>query len=143
MSGRDITAGRKFRTDKWRVEETDIIEFAAKYDPQPIHMDAAFAAGNSLFGQIVASGFMTLSVAWGLWVKSGIPGTDQRAGISMDKVRWLKPVLAGDELCADVEVLSVRKSSKLDCNVTTLHFSLKNQREEPVLEFTSTGLTAV
>jgi acyl dehydratase len=143
LSGRDITAGRKFRTDKWRIEETDIIEFAAKYDPQPIHMDSEFAAKNSLFGQIVASGFMTISVAWGLWIKSGIPGTDQRAGISLDKVRWFNPVVTGDELYADIEVLSVRKSSKLDMNVTTLYFLIKNQREEPVLEFTSTGLTAI
>ena len=140
--GRGITEGEKFQTDKWKIEEAEIREFAAKYDPQPIHLDNEFAA-NGLFGRIIASGFMTISIAWSLWVKSGIPGSDQRAGISMDKVRWLRPVFVDDELYAIIEVLRLRKTSKPNLSIAILFFSVKNQKEELVLEFEATGLMEV
>ncbi len=45
----DLSVGQKFTTGTRRVDAAEIVEFAAKYDPQPFHLDPE-AAKASLFG---------------------------------------------------------------------------------------------
>src|SRR5215467_14354543 len=44
----DLYVGRRFATGTYRVEETDILRFAAEFDPQPFHLDQS-AAESSVF----------------------------------------------------------------------------------------------
>ncbi len=141
MRFRDYLLGHKYKTGAWEASEAEIRSFAEKYDCQPLHLDQEFAK-NGPFGGITASGWQTLAVAFGLWIKS-IDPTHNRGGISLDEARWLKPVYVGDVLRAEVEITSLRKTSKGDKGVVVYHFTVLNQREEVVLDFKTTGFVAV
>ncbi len=45
------------------MTEADIIEFARRYDPQPIHVDPVAATAGP-FGGLIASGWHTVVVGW-------------------------------------------------------------------------------
>lgn len=45
----DFTPGREFRTEGVTVTESQILDFALAFDPQPFHLDAEAAKGT-IFG---------------------------------------------------------------------------------------------
>ena len=49
------------------VTRENIREFASRYDPQPIHLDED-QARESIFGELIASGWHALSLTMGLLV---------------------------------------------------------------------------
>ena len=55
--------------DPITLSERDIIDFAERFDPQPIHVDRE-KAGNSVFGGIIASGWHTSSLMMRLFLWS-------------------------------------------------------------------------
>ncbi|SNS17101.1 MaoC/PaaZ C-terminal domain-containing protein [Actinomadura mexicana] len=57
----DYTAGTTYEYGHVTVEEAEIIEFARRFDPQPIHVDPDFAASGPFKG-IIASGWHTGSI---------------------------------------------------------------------------------
>lgn len=78
--------------------------FAAKYDPQPFHLDED-AAARSVFGGLCASGWHTASA----WMRCNVLHMAQSAATpdgaalpvfgpspGFSKLRWLKPVMAGE-----------------------------------------------
>ena len=73
----DFHVGRQFATEPVRLSETDIVAFAEKYDPQPMHVDKV-AAEKSIYGGLIASGFQTIAVGAGQWLRTGMQeGTGQ------------------------------------------------------------------
>lgn len=85
----------------------EIKRFAAKFDPQPFHLDEE-AAKTSVFGRLCASGWHTIST-WMKYNAAAMPGiVDQSkafgepiefgpaAGIR--DLKWLKPVYVGDTI---------------------------------------------
>ena len=51
----DYPPGAQFTSREILVEEAEILEFAGRYDPQPMHIDPA-AAALGRFGGLIASG---------------------------------------------------------------------------------------
>ena len=56
----DFAVGQTFGSDRLRIEEERIRSFAAEFDPQPFHLDAA-AARHTIFHGLAASGWHTAS----------------------------------------------------------------------------------
>jgi acyl dehydratase len=114
LSGRyleDFSVGEVIESiEEYEMTPEGIASFATDYDPQPIHLDAAAAAG-SMFGGIIASGWHSLSATMRLMVRSNIFDGAPVVGVGVDNLRYLKPVLAGDRLRARAEVLETRPSS--------------------------------
>ncbi|MGQ3031102.1 MAG: MaoC/PaaZ C-terminal domain-containing protein, partial [Ferrovibrionaceae bacterium] len=54
----DFQPGQRFVTPAMTVTESQILDFALQFDPQPLHMDKV-TAENSHFGGLIASGFHT------------------------------------------------------------------------------------
>jgi 3-hydroxybutyryl-CoA dehydratase len=110
------------------ITETDIVLFAAfTGDWFPLHTDAEFAK-KSPFGERIAHGFLSLSVASGLlplWEMDII------AFYGMDKVRFINPVKIGDTIHVELEVVE-KKEKDQKSGVITFKQSIKNQREESV-----------
>ncbi len=102
-----------------------LLEFAAEFDPQPMHTDEAAAAAGP-FGELVASGWQTLAATMRLMVGSALFESGQVVGVGVDQIRWLKPVRPGDVLRARAEILSMRPSGSrpnqgfLVARITTL-----------------------
>ena len=105
----DFTVGRQFATEPVTLSEAEIVAFAEKYDPQPIHVDKAAAAG-SVYGGLIASGFQTIAVAAGQWLRTGRQDGTGMGGPGLRDIRWQAPVRPGDVLHTTVEVADARAS---------------------------------
>ena len=104
----DFAVGQVFKpTGRVRIEKEDIIAFAQKFDPQPFHLDEE-AARHSMFGRLVASGWHTAAVTMSLIARSEDRAAGGTIGLGFESLRWPIPVLPGDELRIESEVLEVR-----------------------------------
>jgi acyl dehydratase len=128
----DFPVGRVIATRGVTLTDEAVISFAQAYDPQPIHCDR-MAAADGPFGELIASGFQTLSVAWRLFVDTGALRDASLGGPAMDEVRWLAPVKAGATLSARVGVAAAIPSrSKPDRGAITWTFEIFADRDHLV-----------
>ena len=67
-------------------------------------------------------------------------GENTLAGLGMDTFRFKRPVRPGDTLCCEIGVLESRETSKAAQYILKLQVRVLNQRDELVLEYTSTVL---
>ena len=112
MTGRyleDFAVGQTFGSGRIRVDANEIKAFAAKFDPQPFHLDEA-AARDTVFGGLAASGWHTAALTMRLLVESELKPAGGIVGAGGDELRWPRPVRPGDELHIESEVLEVRPS---------------------------------
>ena len=103
------------------------------HNPQPLHIDADFAA-KSEFGRILVNGTFTFSLMVGLSVGDTTMGT-LIANLGYEKVVMPRPVFIGDTLRAVTEVVEVRASkSRPEAGIVTFRHELINQRGEVVCQ---------
>lgn len=109
------------------VTETDnLLVCALTHNPQPLHLDAQYAAGTE-FGRIVVNGTFTFALLIGLSVGDTTMGT-LVANLGYDKLRMPAPVFIGDTLRAETEVLALRDSgSRPDAGIVTFEHRMLNQ----------------
>jgi acyl dehydratase len=114
------------------VTEADNTLFSVMtMNPQPLHLDADFAA-SSEFGQRIVNSLFTLGLMIGLSVGDTTVGTTI-ANLGMTDVRFPKPVFHGDTLRAVTRVLSARQSkSRPDAGLVEFEHTALNQRDETV-----------
>jgi acyl dehydratase len=91
------------------VTEAEIVEFARRFDPQPIHIDPE-AAARGAFGGLIASGWHTAGLMMRLFVDHFLPAHASLASPGIDELRWTHPVRPGDVLRLKVTVLEARRS---------------------------------
>jgi acyl dehydratase len=131
----DLQPGHRFVTGGITLTESEIINFAWRYDPQPFHVDVN-AAAESPYGGLIASGFQSLLLCFRLFMQSGMLAQSSLGSPGIDELRWLSPVCPGDTLHSAVEVLEIRpSSSKPDRGIARLKYQAINQRGDPVLGF--------
>lgn len=111
--------GQVFESERRSLEEPAILDFAHRYDWQAFHTDAE-AAAASPYGGLIASGYQTLLLAFGLTLEMGLWMDSGMGSPGMDRLRWIQPVRPGDSLAVRVEVLALRPSrSKPNRGVVT------------------------
>ena len=138
----DFKPGDRFESRGRTVSEAEIIDFALRYDPQPIHIDAE-AAKRSPYGGIIASGFHTMGMAFRLAWDTGVLSACSLGSPGIDEVRWLKPVRPGDTLRTVVEIVDARPSaSKPDRGVCRFRYDVYNQNDEQVMTMTAVQIVA-
>jgi acyl dehydratase len=102
----DLEAGRVTELGAFTFTTESIKEFAAKYDPQPFHLDEE-AAKSSIFRALCASGWQTASIYTGLNIRARLAREAEakargeeiaRWGPSpgFKDLKWPRPVFAGD-----------------------------------------------
>jgi acyl dehydratase len=139
----DFAVGQTFDTRPVSLGESQVIDFALAYDPQPMHTDLA-AAARGPFGGLIASGFHTLMLSFRTFIDLGLLVKSNIVGVGVDEVRWPAPVRPGDTLKTRVEVLDVRPSrSKPDRGAVQLGFTVTNQHGETVMTYKATPLLRV
>jgi acyl dehydratase len=130
----DFAAGQTFRSGAVTVDLEEVKAFAARYDPQPFHLDERAAAG-SLFGALVASGWQTAALTMRLLVDGELRVAGGLIGRGVEGLKWPRPVRPGDTLRVESEVLEVRpSSSKPDRGLVRVKSTTFNQHGEPVME---------
>src|SRR5688500_12271795 len=92
------------------ITEADNVHFSAlTMNPQPLHIDAEFAAASE-FGKPLVNSLFTLGVLVGVTVYDLTLGTTV-ANLGFEKVEFPNPVFHGDTLHAETEVVASRESS--------------------------------
>ncbi len=138
----DLKAGDKFNTAVYEMTEAEIIAFGKKFDPQPFHTDPA-AAGPTLFGRLVASGWHTAAVSMRLMVLGEMDLDGGVIGQGMESLRWPRPVLPGDRLRVVTEILELREApARPERGLIKLRCRTYNQDGKVVQEMTATLLAA-
>jgi len=108
----DLAVGETETLGSDRVSKAEILEFASQYDPQPFHLDEE-AAEDSIFGELVASGWHTGAICMRLVVENQEP-IATLAGVGIDDLRWHAPVTPGDVIHVHAEVVDKRTSDRHD-----------------------------
>ena len=131
----DFPVGTTMRTGSVTVTPAEIKTFAGQYDPQIFHLDEAGAA-QTLFGELVASGWHTAGLVMGLMVRADILNGTPLVGAGVDNLRWPRPTRPGDILTAVVEVIDRRESrSRADRGILRVAVTATNQHDAVVQTF--------
>ena len=135
----DLEPGEYAESAPVTVSQDEIVDFASRYDPQYFHMNPEAAKSHPQFGQVVASGIHILAI----WRQRDHEITgDIRwiCGISWDKLRWNKPMRAGDSVRARAKLLEKRDSaSRPERGVVVYRYALVNQDDDELFYCTSTN----
>ena len=128
----DYPIGAVFEFGKTTITEAEILEFARKFDPQDMHVDAASAAARE-FGGLIASGWHTAGLMMRLFAEHYLPkGGLPSPGI--DELRWPRPVRPGDTLRVRVTVLeAIPSRSKPDRGMVRALIEVLNQESQVVM----------
>lgn len=133
----DIPLNQPMTTNEYVVTEEEVIGFAKKWDPLPMHTDLE-AARASPHGGLIAPALYILAVNNLL---SHQYGTVAIIGGAEWKARFLRPVRPGDRIAATSEFVHKRPSrTKPDRGIARWATTLRNQSGQIVLEFGSTML---
>jgi len=138
----DLKPGQKFGTAEHTMTAEEIIGFGRQFDPQAFHVDPV-AARDTLFGQLVASGWHTAAVSMRLMVQGEMKLDGGVIGQAMESMRWPRPVLPGDRLHVVSEVIDLRPApARADRGLLVLRCRTYNQHGKVVQDMTATLLIA-
>jgi acyl dehydratase len=129
----DYVSGATFEYGQISVSADEIIEFAKRFDPQPIHIDREKAERGPFKG-LIASGWHTAGLMMRLLADHFISQVASMASPGVDEIRWLIPVRPGDTLSIRVTVLETKRSrSKPDRGTVRSLVEVMNQNGEVVM----------
>jgi acyl dehydratase len=146
----DIRVGEISELGRHTFTAEDIKAFAARFDPQPFHLDEAEAA-RSHFGALCASGWHTACVWMRLLIHCRRHEDDARRARNepvaqlgpspgFRDLQWLRPVYAGDTVSYATEVVEMRPlSSRPAWGMIFVRNTGVNQHGEPVISFISSA----
>jgi acyl dehydratase len=100
----DVTVGEVREFGAYEVTAEEIREFAASYDPQPIHLDED-APETREVGGLIASGWHTAAMTMRMLVEHLLSEQASGVGTGADDLRWRRPVRPDDVLSVRTEVL--------------------------------------
>ena len=133
----DFYVGQKIVSEPFRLDEAEIIAFAERYAPLPYHTDPE-AAAQSMFGGLVAAGYQTAAITFGLFIRTGTFRACGMGSPGIDKLRWLRPVRAGDTLTVTAEIVEVspaREEGGRDA--IRIAYETRNQDDKVVMTVSS------
>lgn len=123
----DLQVGEKTQTGSLTMTEADILDFARRFDPQPMHTDPHVPGG------LIASGWHTAAVVMRLVADARPLGSLPLLGLGVDGIQWPLPVRPGDTIRVETEVLDIRPSkSQPTYGVVKMRSTARNQKGEVV-----------
>jgi acyl dehydratase len=136
-----LSPGQRFRTLNRTITETDLVLFTGVTGMlEVIFTDRTFGADKGAIQGRFVPAALTYSLIEGLLCQSMIQGT----GLAMLelKKRVLAPVRVGDTIHGEIEVTSVRPTSKDNRGIVVSRINVKNQDDEVVLTYEATRMLA-
>lgn len=132
----DCEIGQCVRTPGRTITEADVVMFAALTgDWNSIHVDKEFAR-TSPFGQRIAHGMLGMVAGTALLGRLGwftLWPESMMAVTALNKVRFAAPVLIGDTICLEAEIVEKRLMPGASRGLITTRMQIQNQRNEPVI----------
>ena len=107
------------------VTAEEIVAFATRYDPQPMHIGP---------GERIASGWHTAAMVMRLFVEHYLSKVATLPSPGIDELRWHRPVRPGDRLRVRVTVTEARQSrTKPDRGIIRSLVEVFNQHGDVVM----------
>lgn len=128
----DLEVGQTIECGSIDVTKEEMLEFAERYDPQPIHLDQE-AAEASMFGDLIASGWLTCALTARLLFGNGLADVATVGALGIRDLKWLNPVYAGDSLSATAEISEKTASGMPTFDHVDIRGTTTNQHEQAVL----------
>lgn len=148
----DVVVGTVERIGSYTFTADEIKRFAAKFDPQPFHMDEE-AAEKSHFRGLCASGWHTAAVWMKLMVayrkaemeaNSDAQGAPVGPSPGFTDLKWMKPVYAGDTITFVSTIVAKRPlASRPQWGLVTQQNLGTNHRGEAAFSFEANALVAM
>lgn len=136
----DFHPGQEIDLGERSVSEEEIIAYAREFDPQPFHVDVE-AAGASIYGGVIASGWHTCSLMMRMVVDGLMVSSSSMGSPGLDGVRWLRPLRAGDTIKVRYLTTQVKASnSKPDRGVVWSRWTATNQHGEEICTIDGMGM---
>jgi acyl dehydratase len=133
----DINEGLVLEFGPKLVDRDEVIRFATDFDPQPFHLSEE-AGKASLFGGLAASGWHTAGMVMRLMCDGFLLKSSSLGSPGLDSLKWLRPVMVGDEIRARMTVLGRRPmKSKPNVGLVQTRWEAVNQRDEVVMTIES------
>jgi len=125
---------------RYSFSEEEIVEFAARWDPQPFHVDKS-AAAESMFGGLVACSSHIITASISIAAADRDTGAAAVSALGFREIKLFSPVRPGDTVRSVEEVLESRLSkSHAGCGIVVFLNSIFNQRDELVIRFEGAAL---
>ena len=130
----DYKIGATYKTLGRTVSETDIVTFVNLGGfTEPLFMDMEYVKKESVFGRRAAPGAMTFALSEGLCMQTGLIHGTGMAWLG-GEVKVTAPVLEGDTIYVEIEIVDKRETKKPDRGIVTYKHRVLNQRGETVME---------
>ena len=112
-------------------------DFATDFDPQPFHLSEE-AGKASLFGGLAASGWHTAGMVMRMMCDGFLLDSSSLGSPGLEGLKWIKPVMVGDQLRARMIVLGSRPmKSKPHVGLVNTRWEAVNQHDEVVMTIES------
>ncbi len=137
----DLAVGQQFRTINRTITEADLVNFInATGMVEMIFTDKTFAEQGAIKGARPVPGALCYCFAEGLLVQA----TMQHTGLAMleSNLKVLGPTNVGDTIHVEVEVLSVRGTSKGNRGIVKTRNDIVNQNGETVATYEAIRMMA-
>ena len=132
----DFQVGEVIEAGPVTVTADAIKAFAARFDPQPMHLDEG-ATQNAVVDGLLASGLHVVCMLMRLLADGMLRDSTSMGSPGVDEVRYLAPVRPGDRLTLRLEIVDKRASkSRPEMGILNLRSHLVNQDGKPVLRLT-------
>ena len=128
----DFQTGQTYRLGSHTLRAQEMIAFAREFDPQPQHIDPE-AAKHSILGGLAASGWYLSALAMRMMVDGLFGRTASLGSPGVEEVQWRRPVLAGDDVQLEGEVLETRSSSRPDRGFVKFRFVMWRKGERVMM----------
>lgn len=130
----EFAIGQTYTSVGRTITEYDVLTFAGlSGDYNQIHTDAEFAK-TTPYGQRIAHGLLGLAIASGLAMRTGILEGTVLAFREIQEWKFTKPVMIGDTLHVELEVVDLKPFPRLGGGMVTILVDVLNQRSEAVMK---------
>lgn len=135
----DLEVGETHDCGSTDVTKAEMLEFAERYDPQPIHTDET-GAQESIYGDLIASGWLTCALTARCLVTGYMNKNATLGGRGIDELRWHQPVYAGATLTVTAELVEKHAGDNPGFGHTKSKVTARNHHGDTVLTMYGLGL---
>lgn len=130
----DYEVGQRFVSPGRTITESDIVmQSMLSGDWTEFHTNEQYAR-ESAFGQRIAHGPLTFSIAIGLMFRCGFLERTSGGLASMDEVAFVNPLPIGETIHVDIEVVYIHDISREDIGMVDVEMTVLTDDDETVFE---------
>lgn len=131
----DFVVGETVPFGHIHVTAEAITRYARAFDPQPFHLSEELAKDTNI-GRLIASGYHTCCMIMRMGAEDILGGPYAMGSPGLDEVKFLKPVLPGDDISARCTTLDKRElNSRPGVGLIHCTIDLLNGKGETVMSW--------